>query len=111
MHAETTNPNLRKRVSVQSLRGQKVAIIGFGIRTGVASADFLIRNGAIPVIYDAANAESLQEHFALLKTRCPEATEGKSYQLQLQPNDWSWLKDVTLLIASPGVPLNQPWFA
>lgn len=84
------------------IKGKKVAVIGLGKRTGVATAKMLSENGAQVVVSDVKGPDDLQEELDMLS----------DYDLEYDLNGHGQ-KSLTsdLIVVSPGVPLDIPFFS
>lgn len=85
----------------ESLRGKKVGVVGLGPRTGVSLVRFLCSQGADVVVYDQKPKAKLADSLAHLK--------GLPYHLEAGTNQPRSLAAASLLIVSPGVPINKPF--
>ncbi len=81
------------------LRNASVVVVGLG-RSGVATARFLVNQGARVTVTDRAPAESLKAPAAAL--------QGLDVQLKLGGHDALDLETADLVVLSPGVPHTLP---
>ncbi len=83
-----------------NLAGKQVLVYGSGI-SGIGACDLLMETGAIPVVYDANEKKNPEDIRAALK----KPTEIKVILGELKEED---LQDISLVVMSPGVPLDIP---
>lgn len=81
------------------LRGKKVMVLGLA-RTGSETARFLVRRGADVLVSDCKSEAELR--------REKEFLSGSPIRFFLGGEEAAWLEGVDLLIASPGVPAENP---
>ena len=81
------------------LRGKRVLVIGMG-RAGVAAANLLVAKGARVTITDKKQKEELREFYKKLK--------GRRIEIETGGHLVGLLKDIELVVASPGVSPNIP---
>lgn len=82
-------------------RDKKVLVFGTG-RSGIGAADLLLRLGARPVFYDekpGATVESIRAALPEEMKQLPVLLPGRSDEI---------IRDVDLVVISPGVPLDIP---
>lgn len=80
---------------------KKVTVIGLSKRTGVATARMLANKGASVVVSDVKNSDQLREEIGLLKDYNIDYDLGGHSEKSLNAD---------LIVVSPGVPLNIPFF-
>ena len=83
------------------LRHKRILVVGLG-RTGVATARFLVNQGARVTVIDRAPADTLAAAAAAL--------DGLGVQLKLGSQDASDVAAADLVVISPGVPHTLPVF-
>ena len=83
------------------LESKRALVLGLG-RSGQAAADLLARRGAKVVVVDTADTPQLQIDAASLRGRGVEVRLGVTEPL---------VENFDLVVASPGVPSNNPVFA
>jgi UDP-N-acetylmuramoylalanine--D-glutamate ligase len=77
----------------------RVLVVGMA-RSGVAAAQLLLHNGAVPVLYDAKKADALGDDLApLLGTAC---------EFHLGEDPIALLAGCDTVVVSPGVPIDAP---
>ena len=81
-----------------NLKGKKVLVLGLA-RTGRECAQFLANQGADVLVSDLRPEQELKQEM--------EALSGLPIEYHLGGENRSWLKDVDLLIPSPGVPAEN----
>ena len=86
---------------MMDLTGKKVVVIGLSKRTGVATARMLAEQKARVVVSDIKRREDLKEELAMLK--------DYDIDYELGGHSDSLLRG-DLIIVSPGVPLDLPFF-
>lgn len=82
------------------VKDKKIAVIGLS-RTGVASAQMLVRWGAEVLVSDVKSAEKLEDEIMKLK--------GLNIDYELGSHGDKCL-DSDMIVVSPGVPLDIPFF-
>ncbi|MFW6381545.1 MAG: UDP-N-acetylmuramoyl-L-alanine--D-glutamate ligase [Bacillota bacterium] len=83
------------------IKDRKIAVIGLGKRTGVATARMLARHGARVVVSDLKGPEQLTEERQMLA----------DYTIEYDLNGHGHRSlDTDLMVVSPGVPLDIPFF-
>jgi UDP-N-acetylmuramoylalanine--D-glutamate ligase len=80
------------------LRGKKVMVLGLA-RTGLATARFLVQQGAIVLVSDLRPPADLQGELNTLA--------GLPIQYHLGGEDLNWLEGVDMVVPSPGVPMSN----
>lgn len=78
---------------------KRVLVIGMA-RSGIAAAQLLMHNGAIPILSDAKKLESFGSELDELK--------GTSCEFRLGEDPVKLLEDADLVVISPGVPIDAP---
>ena len=96
-------------INGRQLQGLKVVVVGFGALTGMAVTRFLVAHGAEVTAYDRRSHHDLKaaiDHFADSKDdiHWQLGDQGKS------ADNYHWIADQDLLVASPGVPLSEAIF-
>ena len=82
-----------------NLKGKKVLVLGLA-RTGRECARFLVNEGADVLVTDLRSEQELKQEI--------EALGEMPIEYHLAGEDRRWLKDVDLVIPSPGVPAENP---
>ena len=84
-----------------AIKDKKIAVIGLGRRTGVATARVLSEYGADVTVSDVKSSEELKEELAML--------DGYDIDFELNGHGEKSLAS-DLIVVSPGVPLDIPFF-
>lgn len=81
---------------LEQLKQEHILIIGFGFRTGLATANYFAKKGIRFSISDSKSSESLRDLVNQL--------QGNAENLYFGPQDNSQLDNIDRIILSPGVP-------
>jgi UDP-N-acetylmuramoylalanine--D-glutamate ligase len=81
------------------LKNKRIVVVGLG-RSGVATARFLVKQGARVTVTDRAPADTLRASSA--------AVDGLGVQLKLGGHDAADFETADLVVLSPGVPHTLP---
>jgi len=103
-------PNLSKEIQkvkieirIMILKGKKVLLVGLGILGGgVATANFLLKQGARLIITDLR----LKKELAISLRKIKNLSKTKLVLGKHEPRDF---KEANIIVFNPGVPLDSPW--
>lgn len=100
---------------LEELRGKRIGVVGFGARTGVSLARFLLEQHCAVTLYDKQPESKLEDNMRNLRAseEFKRAAVNNESQISYRFADsrFDWVKQCDLLVTSPGVPLTEPVFA
>jgi UDP-N-acetylmuramoylalanine--D-glutamate ligase len=91
---------MKKENRMMDLMGKRVLVYGSG-KSGIGAANLLTQVGAVPVLYDEKEGITEEE----LLSKLDEPSKARARAGALKDED---LKDLNLVVMSPGVPLDIP---